>query len=515
MNALCAAFLLLGATSCVSTEQKREMPDADRGQFTLYMNGPDRASLDITFRLESLNITAEDGTQREVPLEPVTISSLQMVRRQKSLAETYLPAGKYKSMRLIVTEASVKREGGKADLALPEGGIEIPITAEVERGQNTTLFLLWEPDASISEGFMFSPALAVKGESPGLPDLLVFVSNENSDNVSVINRQSGEVVATVKTGRGPRGIATSISEENQRVYVANSGSASISVIDPDTNRAETEIPIRFGREPEGIAVAELEDGGDLIFLSNYGSDNVSLVDAGTFEEIESIRVGDGPIAVATDPPLVDFLVSVSLSPDDVNVLRSYRESFFNVYVANMDSRNVSVLKVDKRTGKVEDVMTVAVDWGPIGLSVDTERARVYVANYNSDKLSVIDIVKLAKNNVAGSVSTISNIGTSVVGVIADSSPDRLYILKEEGDIMLISPSAELLGPEGLALTPIIGSVYAGRAPRSFLMDPERSRLYVVDRGSDSVSVIDKTTRKLGKVIPVGRRPYGIAMFPEM
>lgn len=516
MNALGAVALALALWGCAGTAEKREAPAADWGQFTIYMNGPDKTSTDMTFLLEGINIMSEDGTFREVVHGPVEISSTEMAGRQKLLGEGYLPEGKYKSMQIIVKEASVRGKDEKADLALPPEGIEIPVTAEVERGQNTTEFLVWDPDASISEGFMFSPALAVRGERPELLDLLIFVTNEDSDNVSVINMQSEETVATIKTGKRPRGIATSLSKDTQRVYVANSGSGSISVIDPTDNKLENEVPVRFGRKPEGIAVAELEDGRELIFVANFGSDNVSVMDAVSYEEIESVRVGNGPIAVATDPPMEDIVGSRSLSIEDINVLRSYRESFFNVYVANLDSRSVSVIKVDNQGGKIEDVMTVDVEWGPIGLSVDPERARVYVANFNSDKLSIIDMTQIARGNAAGSVSAISNIGTSIVAVMADPSLDRLYLLKEDdGEIMLIRSSEEVIRPDRLSFTTTLGSIPVGRQPRSFIMDPDERKIYVVNRGSDSVSVIDKSTKRQEKVVPVGKRPYGIAVFPEL
>jgi YVTN family beta-propeller protein len=45
------------------------------------------------------------------------------------------------------------------------------------------------------------------------------------------------------------------------------------------------------------------------------------------------------------------------------------------------------------------------------------------------------------------------------------------------------------------------------------MDPEGRKLYVVNRGSDNVSVVDKTTRAEVQVMPVGKKPYGVAMFP--
>jgi YVTN family beta-propeller protein len=480
------------------------------------MNGPEKASLDIAFILDAIYVEAEGGAYREVVRGPVDISSRAMEGRQKLLGEVYLPVGKYTSLKVTLKEATVRRSGGdEADLALPEEGLDLPVDIQIEEDQNVTVFLSWEPDASIAEGYRFSPAMAVEEESPGLVNLLLFVSNEDSDNVSVINRQTDEVVATVKTGRMPKGIATGLSRDNQRVYVANSGSDSISVIDPTTNRTESEIPVRFGREPEGIAVAKLEDDRELIFVANYSSDNVSVLDAATYDEIEDARVGRGPVAVAIDPPVDEIVRSPFLMFEDINLLRSYRESFFNVYVANNLSRDVSVLRVNNRSGTIEETFTVDVEWGPIDLTVDPDRAKVYVANYSSDKLSVIDIVDIAKSNFSGAVSAINDVGTSVIGVIADPSLDRLYLLKKrEGEIMLVRPSSESFVQERLAVTPIMGTMPTGDSPRSFLLDPEERKIYVTDRGSDAVTVIEKSTRRRVKVIPVGKKPYGIAVFPE-
>jgi YVTN family beta-propeller protein len=513
---LAAASLAAVATGCTTVQEKKEPPPgANQGQFTLYMNGPDKASLDISIVLDAIYIEKEDGTRREVVGGPVEISSPSMVGRQELLGETYLPEGKYTSLQVEFKKASIKREGRVADLALPPEVTELPVNVQIEVGQNVTLFLEWEPDASIAEGYMFSPALAVKEESPGLVNLLIFVSNEDSDNVTVINRQSDEVVGTVKAGRRPRGIATSLSRDNQRVYVANMGSGSISIIDPSTNRVESEIPVRFGRDPEGIAVAKLEDESEVIFVANHGSDNVSVLDAATYDELEGVKVGRGPIAVAVDPPVEDVVNSPFLSFEEINLVRSYREGFFNVYVANILSRDVSVLRVDNRSGRVEEVSTVEVEWGPVALTVDPARAKVYVANYDSDKLSVIDMIEIARNNFSGAVSAINDVGNSVIGVIADPSLERLYLLKEkEGEIMIIRPPSESLAPERLAVTPIMGTMPAGDSPRWFILDPEERKIYVADRDSDSVMVIDKATRRREKVLPVGRGPYGIAIFPE-
>jgi YVTN family beta-propeller protein len=446
---------------------------------------------------------------------PLNINSIDAKGEQIFLGETTLPEGIYNKIQLIVKQSSIKKKGRMAGLALPSEVIEIDISITVKRKQNTTLFLNWNADASVADGYLFKPVFAVKGQIPELSTLLIYVTNEDSNNVSVIDRQSGEIAATVMVGKKPRGISTSKGGERLKVYVANSGSNSISVIDPTTNKIENEIPIRFGREPQGIAVASISSEKELIFVANYGSNTVSMIDATTYQELEKIDVGRGPIAIEADPPIEILEGTRFLTFEDINVLKSYRERFFNVYVVNHDSNDVSVLRIDAVAKKKVEVIPLSVEWQPIALNVDYQRGKVYIANYDSDKLSVIDILQTVKGNTAEAVSTINNVGFSIIDVIADPVFDRIYLLKEvPGEIMIIRPFTKGFDSLKTMMPPIMGTISVGISPRSIILDPEARKLYVVNRGSDNISVIDKTTKRQEEVIQVGKRPYGIAVFPK-
>jgi YVTN family beta-propeller protein len=506
--------LLVFVTGCASVQEYIESPGTSNGQVTIFLKGPDKTSMDITFDLLTVNIMAEDGTYREMMNTPLNINSIAVTGRQILLGEKTLPEGRYKKLQLLVKQASIRRKDKTASLALPPEEIAIGIDITVNKNQNTSLFLNWNASASVVDGYMFSPVFSVKGQVPELSSLLIYVTNEGSNNVSVINRQSGDVVATIMVGKKPKGIATSLGREHQRVYVANSGSNSISVIDPTVNKVELEIPMRFGREPEGIAVVRISPEKELIFVTNYGSNNVSVVDASTYQEIEKIKVGEGPVAVAVDPPVETLSGTRFLSFDDINFLRGYREKFLNVYTVNKNSKDVSMVRFNTLSNRSEEVINVGVEWGPVALEVNYQRGKVFVANYGFDKLSVIDILQIVKGNKTGAVSAISNIGTSVIGVVSDPDFDRIYLLKDiTSEIMIIRPFSEAFSTMRTTMAPIIGTIVVGNSPRALILDPEGRKIYVVNRGSETVSVIDKTTAREEQVIPVGKKPYGIAMFP--
>ena len=500
-------------TGCYSVEERKKPIEQYRGQFTLFLNGPENPSSDISFSLSAVNIISAEGDSFEVTDLPLEINSMAVKGRQLLLGDRFLPEAAYSKLQLVVTRAVIKNKDRTASLALPPEGIEVPLDISIRRQQNISLFINWNADASVVDGYLFQPSIIVKKQVPELNTLLIYITNEGSDNVSVINKYSGEVVATIMVGKRPRGIAATLKGARSRIYVANSGSNSVSVIDPTINKIENEISLKFGREPEGIAVSAVSSGQDLVFVTNSGSNSVSVIDSLTFQETEKVDVGQGPVAVAVDPPM-DVLVGTRyLSFEDINILRSYRERFFNVYVTNKRSNDVSVIIMDKTTNRSSEVFNLKTEWEPSAVTVDYRRGKVYIANYGSDRLSVIDIVKLVKGVRAGAVSSVSDVGDFLTGIIPDPVFDRLYLLREmPGEIIVTRPDFDA---SGSIMPPVMGVVAVGDLPGAFILGPENRMLYVVNSGADNISVVDKITRKVEQIISVGKKPYGIAIFQNL
>src|SRR3989449_3681870 len=81
-------------------------------------------------------------------------------------------------------------------------------------------------------------------------DARVFVTNEKSDDVTVIDADTRSVVKTIAVGKRPRGVA--VSPDGRRVYVANSNSDSVSVIDARDLTVLSTGPA--GLDPEGLTL---------------------------------------------------------------------------------------------------------------------------------------------------------------------------------------------------------------------------------------------------------------------
>src|SRR5256885_7633113 len=101
--------------------------------------------------------------------------------------------------------------------------------------------------ASQRAGLLLAAAL-VLGHARADAETRVFVTNEKSDDVTVIDATTRKVVTTIPVGKRPRGVA--VSPDGRRVYVTNSNSDSLSVIDTKSLAVLRTVPA--GLHPQGV-----------------------------------------------------------------------------------------------------------------------------------------------------------------------------------------------------------------------------------------------------------------------
>ncbi|MEM4058114.1 MAG: YncE family protein, partial [Thermoplasmata archaeon] len=115
----------------------------------------------------------------------------------------------------------------------------------------------------------------------------VYVTNSNSSDVSVINGATNTVIQTIPVGHVPYGVA--FDSSNGYVYVTNMDSNNVSVINGATNTVIQTIPV--GSEPYGVA---FDSSNGYVYVTNLGSNNVSVINGATNTVIQTIPVGSEP-----------------------------------------------------------------------------------------------------------------------------------------------------------------------------------------------------------------------------
>ena len=103
---------------------------------------------------------------------------------------------------------------------------------------------------------------------PAEAQSFAYVTNKNSNNVSVINTSNDIVVATVAVSTEP--VAIAITPDGVFGYAANSGAGTVSVISTATNTVVAGVSV--GSQPGGVAITP---DGAFAYVANFGSGNVS------------------------------------------------------------------------------------------------------------------------------------------------------------------------------------------------------------------------------------------------
>ncbi|MFF1745259.1 YncE family protein, partial [Streptomyces mirabilis] len=112
----------------------------------------------------------------------------------------------------------------------------------------------------------------------------VYVTNQQDNTLSVIDAHTYKVLATVRIGTAPEGVA--VTPDGRNVYIANNGSAQVSVLDTRNNKITTTVSVE--KSPTGVSITP--DGRSL-YVANGGSNTVSVIDTGTNRVTARIPVG--------------------------------------------------------------------------------------------------------------------------------------------------------------------------------------------------------------------------------
>ena len=314
---------------------------------------------------------------------------------------------------------------------------------------------------------------------PVLAAPFAYITNEVSNDVSVIDLATNTVSATIPVGTTPKGVA--VNPACTKVYVANYGSNDVSVIDTATQAVIATIPVSPippilppppppSPAPLGIAI---NPAGTRVYAANTISGLVTVIDASTDTVVESVVSGAGPFGVAVHP-------SGNL-----------------VYVTNSGEDTVSV--IETTTNAL--LKKIPVGKEPYGIGVTPDGKWVYVADHGESHVSVIDT---GSNEVTATIGlTLSPVSTNPDGVAIHPTGKWVYVTNEVG------ASVSVIDGETKTLA---GSIDVGAQPIGVSLNHDGSRLYVAAQGTNSVAVIDTASQAVLASVPVGTAPSAFGQF---
>ncbi|UCF39089.1 MAG: beta-propeller fold lactonase family protein [Acidobacteriota bacterium] len=202
----------------------------------------------------------------------------------------------------------------------------------------------------------------------------VAVTAEANQAVLIVNVETSEIEQVVPTGQQISHMLV-LSPDEKWCYVTNIESGSLSVL--NLERSQLYRTLDVGEGAEGIDVSP--DGKEL-WIASRAEDRVAVIDTETLEITEHIETGSFPIRVRFLSDGEHVLVS-NARTGDVSVLsRSEKKEIQRVSMG--------------LTAKEQEDRLLQFDLSPvpIGIVLDDELPRAYIANSNADIITVLDLV---------------------------------------------------------------------------------------------------------------------------
>jgi len=256
-----------------------------------------------------------------------------------------------------------------------------------------------------------------EAEEPTRPR--VFVANESSNNVTVVDGETFAVVGTVDA----RNHAThdlAVSRDGRWLFATNLASGRLSAI--NTRAMETVASIATG---DRAHVVTLTNDNRQAWVANIGDNTISIVDTTSFRILGTIAVGKGPTGLTfsrdgrfayvsnphflvlgpdgriwgtntggtdiyvIDPATQDKIASINVGPSPQQIAFGFKGlQGPNAYVTVAGLNRVVVLSADPANLRILE--QIDVGQRPNGISGNREGTRLFVVHEVSNDLKVID-----------------------------------------------------------------------------------------------------------------------------
>ncbi|MGH8219967.1 MAG: cytochrome D1 domain-containing protein [Steroidobacteraceae bacterium] len=274
-----------------------------------------------------------------------------------------------------------------------------------------------------------------------------------------------------------------------RAYVSNEDGHSVSVI--DTAREAVIATVEVGKRPRGM---QLSPNGSRLYVAVSGRPKCPP----TMPDEQCAKLAhdfsaDGIAVVDTRSLKLLHLLPAGSDPERFDISRNGRR----LYVANEDAGTASVVDVPSATV----LKRVPVGREPEGVRVSPRGAWVAVTNETDSTVSLIDTKTLQVEHTV-------KVGFRPRDIVFTPDGRTAYVPGEaDGTVYRFAV------PDGMPMK-VVQLRLGKDLPASLVLDAARRRLYAVTGRGGMLAVISLEGPRLVAEIPVGKRPWGLALTPD-
>jgi YVTN family beta-propeller protein len=299
-----------------------------------------------------------------------------------------------------------------------------------------------------------------------------YVPLNGENQLAIVDLATNALVARLPTGRNPIGV--SVNAGGNRVYVTNFDDGTVTVFDSLRNQVVSTIAV--GADPVGVQVSP---NGKTIAVANLGasasqaSTTISLINA-VNGQVAKVTVGSAPAVV------------------------SYDGSGSQLFVSNYLSHSISI--IDTAGPRVTGTVNVAAN--PYSIAVNDAGTRVYAAHLR-DSLGAQSLISVVDSTAARVVATIA-LDSDPQWIALNPAGTRLYVAKAVGSVSVIDTASNRL------LFDFVMRVNAG--PSGIEVSADGSRIYVVDNTNNEIAIFDAGSNRQVGSVSLGQKPIAFGNF---
>ncbi len=423
-------------------------------KLSIYLSIDDPESSPLWFELKKIAISTDGKEWRAFKVDK-EINSKEIGRGQFLIGLYSIPPGNYRFLKLEIGKAA-SAKGEKLFLLSKKKNEFIytfPKNLSLDEGDSKCLFLRWNLRASLKGVFTFDPFIVPILQGIPLRGELLYVSCNDINTIYVADASENHIIASIGVD-SPFGFA--IRKEQDSMYIVSSSQRKIYTLELSTNRIINEFPIPGAVSPTFIVLSQ---DGSIGYVTDPYTDSVFKIDMFSGYVIAKKKVGVRPYYILYDYPSNTIFVS---STED-----------HSVYMVDPD--DLSILGSIRVGDKPEGLLLYK------NFICSTDR--------NSDSITVYD---LSERNYYGKV----NIGFEPRRIIAWNN--KVFVScygSDEISIIILNHFIPFK------------TIKTKKGPLSMDIYPSRSWLYVAERESKSIGVVDLTTETYIYSIPLPGKPF--------
>jgi len=319
----------------------------------------------------------------------------------------------------------------------------------------------------------------------------LYIANEGSNTVSVLDVGTNSVITTINVGTAPA--AVGVNEQTNLIYVADSGSDDVAVIDGASNTLLTKISIPSST-PQAITV---DPRTNEIFVGTVGTG------AGTVPYLAVINGATNGVGYP-DPSGLGGPIAAAFSPlTNRAYVLSYADANIEEYLEEYIIGPQFLIGFTSRPGR------------PTAVATDPASGKVYVVDglfpLAPTSIGAAEIVDESNNSITSIPA-----GVNPYSVAADPAGNTVYVADQSSapgvsaTVMAIDDASNsVFATYIVGQTPVPAKI---PAPNKMSIDSAGNLVYVANEASNDVSVIYANSQASSQgTVSVGTTPSALLL----